>query len=184
MRSSGGWGSFFFLRQKGGKTLHCRCFGFLIVCTGCHASHFHLTDCFPLRILKLRSHREASTSQGIGPRPGEEAIWLLFICPPPWQPSGGVLFAPVRESFFLDNPPLFWYILIGRAFCRQQGRKVICCAYRLKVRPFSCKQPLWKLVRHDSGLGFLSQGGEFPIDINICSCYNYNTAFEKKDCLC
>ena len=56
---------------------------------------------------KLKSHREASTSQGISPRPGEEAIWLLFTSPQPWKPSGAVLFAPVRESFFLDNPPLF-----------------------------------------------------------------------------
>ena len=97
----------FFFGSKDGEALRCRCFGSLIVCTGYHISHFHLTDHFPLRIFKSRSHREASTSQGIGPWPGEEAIWLLFTSPQPWQPSGAVLFAPVRESFFLDNPPLF-----------------------------------------------------------------------------
>ena len=94
----------FFLRQKSGKTLHCRCFGFLIVCTGCHASHFHLTDHFPLRILKLRSHREASTSQGIGTRPGEEAIWLLFTSPQPWQSSGSVFLLRCEEFFLVDIP--------------------------------------------------------------------------------
>ena len=176
MRSSGGWGSFF-LRQKGGKTLHCRCFGFLIVCTGYLISHFHLTGHFPLRIFKLRSHRQASTSQGIGPRPGEEAIWLLFYLPTAMAAVWVCAFrSGARNSFLLTYRFLhviiqtagascllvlpFWHSLVRLApvffltlllflihfyrtsFHPAARRKVICCIYRLNVRPFPCKQPL------------------------------------------
>lgn len=40
----------------------------------------------------------------------------------------------------------------------------------------SCRKPFgWRV---------LSLTEKLSIDINICSWYNYNTAFEKKDCLC
>lgn len=110
-------GILLFLRQKGGKTLHCRCFGSLIVCTGCHISDFHLTDHFPLRIFKSRSHREASTSQGIGPRPGEEAIWLLFISHRHDSRLGLCFLLRCRSPFLLTFPILHVIIQTAGASC-------------------------------------------------------------------
>lgn len=117
MRSSGGWGSFF-LRQQEWRSPHCRCFGFVIVCTGRQNSSFHLTENLPLRIFKSRSHREASTSQGIGPRPGEEAIWLLFYLPTAMAAVWVCAFrSGARNSFLLTYRFLHVIIQIAGASC-------------------------------------------------------------------